>query len=404
MKNKIIIITICLSLIIVSFCPIKIVEGKTLRDYKNELAELEKKQASNRQQSSAADAEVTAKQNAITAAERQMKANEEAVEAAKVKIAESEEQIKVKNAELQDVINIMQYTEINSSEMYIDYIINSESISEMMERQAIIDQIIDYTQGELDALAALIKENEQLQIDLAAQNENLTASVASYEKQVAELEALINKLYTIGLDYDDQIKAQKSLISQFEKAGCKDNDSVDECYFNKGIGSGEFLRPTNTGYVTQTWGTNGHYGIDIGVSPGTNVYAPADGVVYYVRDGVQYLRNNGKKSCGGHEIYIYFKVNGKTYTGEFAHLRAYYVSNGQTVRQGQVIALSGGDSSTFYYDRCTTGAHLHYALAYGYWGKDYSSWNTWLNKTTATTVQSIIGIKNQKGFKWTSRY
>ena len=403
MMKKGINIIICISILVVMFCPIRIVQGKTVQDYKNELAELERKRSSNKAQSNAADAQINATQNAIISAERQMKQNEEDVEKSKEKVAESQEQIKIKNKELENVINIMQYSKMNSSEQYIDYIIDSDSISEMMERQAIINQIVDYTQGELDALAKLIKENEQLQVDLTKQNENLVVQKAEYEKKVKELETLINKYYSIGLDYDDQIKAKQSQIDNFVKAGCKDTDSVDVCYFNKGVGSGEFLRPTASGVVTQTWGNNGHYGIDIGVAAGTKVYAPADGQVYYTRDGIQYLRNNGYKSCGGHEIYAYFKVNGKTYTGEFAHLRAIYVRNGQTIHQGDVIALSGGDSSTFYYDRCTSGAHLHYALAYGYYGKDYSYWSQWQSNTKATTVQSIIGIKNQYGWRFYSR-
>ena len=174
-SKKVINIILCMSLLLVTMCPFRYVHGKTLRDYKNELAELEKKRSSNKSQSNAADAQITATQNAIINAERQMKANEAAVEAAKVKVAESQEAIKVKNKELENVINIMQYSEVITSEIYIDYIINSDSISEMMERQAIINQIIDYTQGELDSLAALIKENEQLQIDLANQNVNLTS-------------------------------------------------------------------------------------------------------------------------------------------------------------------------------------------------------------------------------------
>lgn len=403
-KKKIVVIILCLSLTIITICPIRTVHGKTLRDYKNELATLQQQQANNKQQINTTSSQVTAKQNAIFNSENQIKANEKAVEEAKVKIEEGKQEIIKKNQEMEDVINIMQYTNINGSEVYIDYIINSDSISEMMERQSIIDQIIDYTQEELDSLAALIKENEQLQIDLAKQNEELTAAISSYEKQVVELQKLINKLNSTGLDLDEQIKAKKDLISKFEKAGCKDGDDPEICYYKNSAGSGEFTRPLNKGVVTQQWGVNGHYGIDIGGNaPGTPVYAPADGEVYYVRDGIQYYRSKGVKSCGGHVIYAYFRVNGKKYTAEFAHLKSYNVTNGQKIYQGQQIGTVGGDGSTTWYDQCTFGTHLHYAIAYGYYGIDYSYWSQWQSNTKATSVQSISGLKNQYGWTFTNR-
>ena len=403
-KNKIVIILLCLSLTIITLCPIRTVHGKTLREYKNELAALQQQQATNKQQKNNASSQITSKQNAIFSSEKQIENNEAAVEEAKKKIEEGKAEIEVKNKEMEDVINIMQYTGVNNSEVYIDYIINSDSIPEMMERQAIIDQIIDYTQGELDSLAALIKENEQLQVDLAEQNKTLEANISSYEKQLVELQKLINQLNSTGLDLDEQIKAKQDQIKKFEQAGCKDNDDPDYCYYNNSAGSGEFRRPLNQGFVTQQWGVNGHYGIDIGGNaPGTPVYAPADGEVYYVRDGINYYRSKGVKSCGGHVIYAYFKVNGKKYTAEFAHLKSYNVSNGQKIYQGQQIGTVGGDGSTTWYDQCTFGTHLHYAIAYGYYGIDYSYWSQWQSNTRATSVQSISGLKNQYGWKFTSR-
>lgn len=79
----------------------------------------------------------------------------------------------------------------------------------MIERQAVIEQVVEYTYDELGQLNDLIVENEQLQVDLKNENENLENSIVSYESQVEELEAYIETLATIGLDYDEQIKAQK---------------------------------------------------------------------------------------------------------------------------------------------------------------------------------------------------
>ena len=78
-----------------------------------------------------------------------------------------------------------------------------------------------------------------------------------------------------------------------------------------------------------------------------------------------------------------------------------------TVKKGEVIGTVGGDSSTYWYDGCTRGTHLHYSVAYGYYksdGKDgYQYWSTFTYNTRATDVQSISNFKNTRGWTWSSR-
>lgn len=399
MKRVISFISI-LSLVLVMFMPLSVnAASKTLRDYKNEVAKLQSQKQENDRLTASTRNSIDAKRNAILNANNTISANEQKVEDSKALVAESQEEIKIKTEELKDVINILQYSNINSDEVYMDYLFDSQSIEDLMERQAIVEQVVEYTQEQLDSLDKLIHENEQLQVQLASDNVALNNSITAYEKQVEELEAYIEKLATIGLDYNEQIKAQQNLIKTFEAAGCKDNDSIDDCYYNKGGSSGAFSRPLVSGVVTQAWGNNGHKGMDIGGNKkGTYVYAPANGTVAYTAY---------HQSCGGNIIYMHFKVGGKAYTGEFAHLTSINVKNGQTVTKGTVIGTVGGDSSTWYYDKCTTGPHLHYAIAYGYYlggGSDgYKSWSTFTTNTKATSVQSITGIKNQKGWRFTTR-
>jgi murein DD-endopeptidase MepM/ murein hydrolase activator NlpD len=53
------------------------------------------------------------------------------------------------------------------------------------------------------------------------------------------------------------------------------------------------------------------------------------------------------------------------------HLKSFAVKVGDKVSVNTVVAYSGGGKSTASkyggYDRCTTGAHLHYGLASGGW-------------------------------------
>ncbi len=373
--------------------------SKTLQDFKNEVAKIEKQQSENNRLTNEAKASINAKRNAIVKANQTITSNEGKVEASKTEVAESEELIKIKTSEMKDVIKVLQYLDGSTDGLYLEYVFDASSVSELIERQYVVEQIINNTQKELDDLSKLIDDNKILQAQLATDNENLANSITKYEKQLDELEKYILSLADVGMDYKEKISALKEEITKYEKAGCKNNDSIDDCYYSKLAGSGYFSRPMTSGTITQKWGNNGHKGIDIGGNKaGTNIYAPANGTVAKV---------SYKNSCGGNIIYAHYTVNGVAYTTEMAHLKKVYVKTGQKFKKGDVIATVGGDSSTWYYDHCTTGTHLHYAVAYGYYlgggSNGYSSWSKFQTNTKATSIQKISGFKNTKGWKWTTR-
>ena len=396
MMKKILKTALIITFLCISFTPLRIVKADTLKDYKAKVAELKSKKNTNDRLTADAEAKIRAKRNAISNATNTITSNENKVEDSKTLVAESQEQIKIKTEELKDVINILQYTEINKDEIYVDYVFTASSISEMMERQAVVEQIAHYTQSELDGLKNLIDENEKLQVQLANDNIELENSITQYESQLDELHEYIDSLASIGLDYKSQIEAQEGLIKIYEAAGCKDNDDIDDCYYSKLGGSASFSRPLTKGRVTQAWNAP-HGGIDLGGNtPGTKIYAPANGTIVYVKK---------KYKCGGNIIYMHSLVNGKKYTLEFAHLRDIKVKIGDVVSKGQVIATVGGDSSTWYYDSCTSGTHLHYAISYGYYFTDatWNGFNTFKKNTKATGEQSISNFKNTKNWRWTNR-
>lgn len=398
--KKIIKLVLIISIITINLVPINQVNAKTLREYKNELTKLESQAAENKRITANKKASIDAKRNAIIEANNTIAENESAVEDAKIKVAESEEAIKLKTKDMENVIDMLQYTNNNTNGIYYEYLLGASTITDLMERQGVVEQVANYTQEELISLEKLIDENTTLQTTLKEENETLTSSISTYEQEVRDLEKYIDSLASIGLDKDAEIKDYKDNIKLFEQAGCKDNDDLQACYYNKNESySTYFSRPLVSGRVTQAWGNNGHKGIDLGGNKkGTPIYAPANGTVAIVAY---------RQSCGGNEIYMHHNVGGQAYTTEFAHLTSIYVKKGQKVNKGDIIGTVGGDSSTFWYDGCTSGTHLHYSVAYGYYGSSgtngYRTWSTFTYNTRATNVQSISNFKNTRGWTWSSR-
>ena len=85
-----------------------------------------------------------------------------------------------------------------------------------------------------------------------------------------------------------------------------------------------------------------HYGTDFAMPTGSPVAAPADGVVRRVTHGL----------LAGNYVVL---DHGNGYRTRYMHLSKVRVHPGDTVRQGQVIALSGNTGRS-------TGPHLHYEL------------------------------------------
>ena len=114
--------------------------------------------------------------------------------------------------------------------------------------------------------------------------------------------------------------------------------------------SNDWSWPTPFRKVTANWPrySDGKYhsGIDLGVPQNSPVYSICDGVV----DTVRYLAN----SYGRH-IIIRAVVNGETVYMYYCHMNRLDVKEGQIVKAGQQIGLSGQTGNA-------TGPHLHYEV------------------------------------------
>lgn len=96
--------------------------------------------------------------------------------------------------------------------------------------------------------------------------------------------------------------------------------------------------------------------VDFGLVPGTPVYAPHDGVIVQSQsvsrcgDGTNY---------GGTIVLKEKNEDGSTgYTWTFLHLHP-SVTQGQTIKKGDLIGRIDGPSTAEYSNKCWTGPHLH---------------------------------------------
>ena len=356
--------------------------AETLKDLRKELSNLQAEKKANENEKASSKSEIKSKTAAISDAYNEIEVAKNKIEVAKEKIAQSEIEIDQITDETNELMRSMQI--MSGENAYFEYISSAGSLTDMIMRMSAVDQITEYNKEQLKKLEALIKENEQLKIDMANYQVQLNNNITSYENRINKLDKRLAELDELADSIDDQIKNQKALIDYYVGLGCKEDQNLQQCV-SIANNSG-WLKPLKKGYVSSLYGyrkhpTTGvyklHNGIDLaGNAEGTPVYAAAAGTVAAI---------TRKSSCGGNKVYIHAYVNGTAYTTYYFHLLSINVKVGDKVSTDTVIGTVGGGKQTRSYDSCSTGAHLHFGVAKGFYlggGKEgYSSYSTLVSKS-----------------------
>lgn len=392
---------IVLLLTIILFIPnVFATNARTLGELKSELAALKTKKANQEYKKKRTNNEIESARNNIYSSQKEITQNREKIENARKEIAELNKDIAGTKESIKRLIN--SYELLQGDNIYLEYIFEAESYADLVYRYEVVNQILGYNNSQIESWKSKVTYNEQLQVDLAKQEEELNKKIASLEISIDSLGSDLEKISDITMDIQEQIDGINSLIKYYEGLGCKDNQDLNECVSVKG--DTMFRKPLIKGTITSYFGYRidpirgsyrFHSGTDIGGNAeGTNVYATANGVVGMIID------NTSKKICGGRQVYIYHTINGKKYTSGYMHLLDISVKVGDKVTSETVIGHVGGGRKTQSWESCSTGAHLHFMLGYGWYGSTYSSYSTWISNLF--DAKKTLNLPNKYTY-WYSR-
>lgn len=280
-------------------------------------------------------------------------------------IDKSNEEIIQKQKEIKSIIKYYQLS--NSGNAYLEYILGADSITDMIYRLAVSEQMTNYNKRVTKELNELIEKNNQKKADLDVKQKELGKLNSSlYEEQQKIEEDIISVEGTMP-STTNQLAYYQKRVAYYKAKGCKSNDVIGvtcDVPIKVSTGSGGagnvvaangFRFPVPGGKVTQNYGNNGHKGADIGRYCGAPIYAVANGTVYYV--------GNEKDIYGAKMVLVVHNVNGRLVFSQYAHLSGYNVSEGQTVTTNTVIGYMGDTGYSF-------GCHLHLEMS-EYIGWDY---------------------------------
>ncbi len=380
MKKKILIILIAMFFIM----PLT-TKAQTIREFEAEVARYTK-QLQDKENA------IAKNDNEIAEIKKKIAAYEAEIAKAEKEIKDLEEEIKKNNKEIEkksaESKKLMEYYQVSNGEnAYLEYAFGATSITDMIYRMSIVEQLTDYNDKLMKELRALIKRNEEKQKTLNNKKKELKdlENKLKDEKQKIELES--EKIRESMPSVKQQIAAAKAQIADLKRMGCGANEEKDACvnrYWAARIAASSsgsisgggisapstngFYRPMIHGYVTQGYGGyGGHMGVDLSSSDkAITIYPIAAGQVsakFY--DGYGALVLKVRHNAGGRIIY-----------STYAHLRSWYVSVGQIVSPNTPLGQMGSTG-------WSTGPHLHLEITTCDW-KSEGGGCTWYEYQRST--------------------
>lgn len=313
------------------------------------------------------------------------------IKTTKANLAKAEEDEKIQYESMKKRIKFM-YENGNSA--YIELILESESISDLLNRAEYITQISEYDRDMLvkyqetkDSISAqkeqLQKEYadlQQLQSDAKEKKASVESLIGQKTEQLKQYEGKITDAKALQNDYEDELASMTEVISALEssvsakKAEIKrlqeQEAAAAEKAKNTGKASGSTSEKGSSGNITMTYdgGTftwpcpsshtisseygnrihpvlgvaKFHSGVDISASSGSAIVAAYKGTVI----AASYNATMGN--------YVMIDHGDGLYT-IYMHASALYVSAGQNVNTGDKIAAVGSTGRS-------TGPHLHFGV------------------------------------------
>lgn len=251
---------------------------------------------------------------------------------------------------------------------YWSVLFRANSFSDLLGRLDVVNEIMEYDQRVIDDLKVLQAATAEKKAELEGQKSASEEAKAELETKKRDLDsqrdaanALVAKLRAQQQEQKDAlddlseeeeaVQARiKALIKKMEEEEAARRAAAGQA--GPTSNPGGYIWPTNSHYITSTVGgraspggigSTNHKGTDIGrVGYTSSIYAAKAG---------QVIISEYSKSYGNYVV-VYHGAGNTTLYG---HMSSRKVSVGQTVKQGDVLGISGSTGNS-------TGPHLHFEV------------------------------------------
>ena len=349
-------------------------KAKTISEYEAEVTKYTKELEEKKSKIATNDAEVSKIESKIKDIENNIKETENKIDSLQKEIDESNAEIKRISEASKSIIEYYQVS--NGDNAYLEYAFGASSITDMIYRIAVVEQLTEYNNKVMKELEELIKKNEQQQKELQEKQKELEKLQDELQSEKARILADTAEIKESMPSIESQIKAAQDSLNKYKKLGCGATEDIQACEYrisqqsaNTSLPSvGFFSRPMANGYIVRGM-TFGHMGYDLSSNNKTiEVYPIAAGVVHAINQDTcttsypNWCKQMGY-SCNGNAKIVVIKhnYNGSYIYSSYVHLSSYgNISVNQFVSKDTVIGYMGTSG-------CSTGPHLHLEIANCHW-------------------------------------
>ena len=333
---------------------------KKLEEAEKRVAQLQKQiEEAKNDQKRQIEAKITMEEQ-VAALDEQMEAMETVLEELKQDLSEKEAALAETREELSEAYAAYRRRVRANYEAgqtsFLEVLLTSKSLSEMMTRIDLLTQISEYDQKLMNSISDSIARQEQLtaqvQQSVEEQTRIVNAIEATKQEQAAklkEIERALEQLAANAERYEEEEARYERLMIEYDK---KIDALLDAL---KRYNGGELLWPIQAGKYSRITSPFGwrtlfgkrefHAAIDIGAYSGTPVVAAADGKVLWAK---------WIESGAGNQVVI---DHGNGLSTRYNHLKGFACKTGQEVKKGDVIGYVGSTGNS-------TGPHLDFRIRY----------------------------------------
>lgn len=256
--------------------------------------------------------------------------------------------------------------EETGSVSYLAILFDASSFSDLLDRAMLVGEIMDYDNDVIDMLKATRAQVEQAQSELEADKASAEAVKADQvskkselDSQMSQVDSLLKQIQSDAAEVQESKEELEAEAAEMDALIAKKQKELaaqiaaNKIQFDAGTG---YYWPLPSGNTTITSVFAGrihpitgkysfHNGVDVRAAGGTPIYAARGGVV---------LVSTYSSSYGN-----YVSIShGNSDSTLYGHMTSRAVSEGQVVKQGQLIGYVGSTGRS-------TGYHLHFEVRIG---------------------------------------
>ena len=348
-------------------CYIPVAQAKTLGTLRQELEVLKEKYENNQLDIQLTEEEIKEAEARIAEIRQTIADIRIDMEDLQAMIEQLNQDILAKEKEIADILVFFQVA--NGENAYLEYAFGAQDFTDFIYRLAVSEQLTTYNDELIESYKKDIEESEQKKLELEQKEKDLDAEREDLKVEMDRLGDKLEGLNTDSISIEEQLEMMEAEIELYTSLGCEEDETIEQCSANILPPDTSMWRPISEGYISGYSGwrispitgyDEFHHGLDMS-NWGANeinypIYPIANGMVVYVDD-------SNTSTCGGNKVYVQHYINGKFYTSGYWHLRKTTVEPGQIVSKNDQIGVMGGYRGTEYWDKCSTGAHLHLELS-----------------------------------------